>query len=98
ADDVRFFAILELLRRGESTEKIHDKTEITQYFLNVLEKLIQLENKAKGESIDTVSTEFLSHLKENGFSDAWLASVWNVSLERIRTKRKSADIIPVFQM
>ncbi|RWR08621.1 carbamoyl phosphate synthase large subunit [Siminovitchia fortis] len=98
ADDTRFFAILELLRRGASSLEIHEKTGITPYFLDVLTELIQMEKKAKKESFAGVSPEFLRQLKENGFSDAWLASVWDTSLGQIRKKRKDHEIKPVFQM
>ncbi|GIN96171.1 carbamoyl-phosphate synthase arginine-specific large chain [Siminovitchia terrae] len=98
ADDSRFFAILELLRRGVSSGEIHEKTSITPYFLEVLTKIVQMESQAGKEKIDTVSLEFLQQLKENGFSDAWLASVWDTSLSQIRKKRKDHGIVPVFQM
>ncbi|WP_144462371.1 carbamoyl phosphate synthase large subunit [Siminovitchia fortis] len=98
ADDTRFFAILELLRRGASSVEIHEKTGITPYFLDVLTELIQMEKKAKKENFAAVSPEFLRQLKENGFSDAWLASVWDTSLGQIRKKRKDHGVVPVFQM
>ncbi len=98
ADDTRFFAILELFRRGEVSEKIHEKTEINPFFLDVLSKLIQMENKAKKESIDKASPEFLRLLKENGFSDEWLSFIWDTPISQIRKKRKDHDIVPVFQM
>ncbi|RST73025.1 carbamoyl phosphate synthase large subunit [Siminovitchia acidinfaciens] len=98
ADDIRFFAILELLRRGVTTKEVHQETNIHPFFLEVLAELIRMENIAKEENIDTISPELLRQLKENGFSDAWLASIWDTSLDHIRNKRKEFDVEPVFQM
>ncbi|MFD1706629.1 carbamoyl phosphate synthase large subunit [Siminovitchia sediminis] len=98
ADDVRFFSIIELLRRGEPVETIHDQTKIHPYFLHVLSDLVKLENKAKNETMETINPGFLKLLKENGFSDTWLASIWNVSLKQLKEKRKEYEIMPVFQM
>jgi carbamoyl-phosphate synthase large subunit len=98
ADDRRFFSILELMRRGASGKEIHEATEIDMYFLACLEKLIQLETEAKKASLASVSPEFLRHLKENGFSDQWLANIWGATLAEVRDKRKQEKITPVFQM
>lgn len=97
-DDMRFFAILELMRRGTSSEKIHETTKINMFFLACLADLIECENLAKQEKIETVSPEFLTQLKIKGFSDEWLAKIWNAELIQVRNKRKEHNIIPVYNM
>lgn len=98
ADDVRFFSILELMRRGVSSKEIHQTTQINMYFLDCLQELVQLEAEAKQESMGTVSPEFLRNLKEKGFSDQWLAKIWNTTLSEVREKRTKENITPVYQM
>lgn len=98
ADDVRLFAILELMRRGVSSGDIHESTQINMYFLDCLKELVQLEAAAKQESMEKVSSEFLRNLKEKGFSDQWLAKIWNTTLAEVREKRIKEKITPVFQM
>ena len=72
-NDERFFAILELMRRGISNLDIHLTTEIQLFFLDHLSSLIELENQAKETTLNTVNQPLLKELKEYGFSDEWLA-------------------------
>src|SRR5690606_9217202 len=98
ADDRRFFVLLELLRRGVSVETLHEATKITPYFISVLEKLIELEKLAKETTLDTITKETFQLLKENGFSDEWLAHIWGKTLTDVRNKRKELQIHPVFHV
>ncbi|MCZ0755980.1 carbamoyl phosphate synthase large subunit [Anoxybacillus sp. J5B_2022] len=97
-DDRRFFAILELFRRGETTETVHVLTKIDRFFLNSFYQLIALEQKAKETDLVNVDEPTLRLLKEKGFSDAFLANVWNVSEQNVREKRKQFGIIPSYKM
>ncbi|MBS4207401.1 carbamoyl phosphate synthase large subunit [Bacillus sp. FJAT-50079] len=97
-DDRRFFSILELLRRGVLIQDIHDETKIQLFFLKQVEGLIEMEHEAKKATIDAVSPSLLSQLKNNGFSDEWLAKTWEVPLKTLRQKLKEADLAPVYHM
>lgn len=97
-DDMRFFAILELMRRGTTAEEIHEKTKITMFFLDCLAGLIAMENQAKKETVETVRTEFFKELMVNGFSDEWLAMKWKTDMKKVRKKRKTLGISPVYNM
>lgn len=98
ADDRRFFILLELLRRGIPAETLHEATKITPYFISVLEKLIKFEKLAKETTFDTITKETFQLLKENGFSDEWLAHIWGKTLTDVRNKRKELQINPVFHV
>ncbi|MBS4203472.1 carbamoyl phosphate synthase large subunit [Lederbergia citrea] len=97
-DDLRFFAILELIRRGISIQDIHEATKIQLFFLETLVLLIDLEEQARKEKIDNVSRDFLLKLKTNGFSDQWLAKIWKTDLKKIREILKEEQISPVYNM
>lgn len=97
-DDRRFFAILTLMRRGVSIVEIQERTGIHLYFLTCFYNLIQLENKAKSNTMNTVQTEFLQELKEFGFSDEWLAETWQTDLQTIRQYLQEKGITPAFHM
>lgn len=97
AHDDRFFAILELLRRGIPVERIQEKTAIADLFLGCFQRLIRLENKAKAVSLDDAGARLLAELKQNGFSDEWLAAVWDIDLEAVRTRRKQLGITPSYE-
>ena len=98
ACDLRFFAILELLRRGISIEEIHEKTKINDFYLKSWAYLIALENEVKSSTLETITEEQLKCLKINGFTDEWLAQVWNVTLADVRNKRTQWSIVPSYKM
>ncbi len=97
ADDRRFFVLLELLRRGTTVEQLHDVTKVTPYFLTIMERLITLEKGAQATSFEQVTADQLLTLKQSGFSDEWLASVWGLTLEALREKREQYHIRPSFE-
>ncbi|QOY34137.1 carbamoyl phosphate synthase large subunit [Anaerobacillus isosaccharinicus] len=98
ADDLRFFAILELLRRGATTEEIHLSTKINYFYLDSWKFLIEQEQAAQELSLLTVTKVQLQQLKINGFSDEWLAKVWKVSEDDLRKKRHDYNIHPSYKM
>lgn len=97
-DDRRFFAILELFRRGETIDAVYEWTKIDRFFLNSFYQLIELEKKAKETSLDEIDEATFRLLKEKGFSDAFLAEAWNVKESDVREKRKQLGIVPSYKM
>src|SRR5699024_1266346 len=76
-DDQRFFAILELLRRGYSMENIAKTTKIDRYFLQAMQTLVQLEQTAEQiTNVQTVTVDQLIAFKEAVFTNDWLAKTW----------------------
>lgn len=96
--DQRVFALLELLRRGESIQLIHEKTKIDLFFLNRFKSLTEVENQIAKLGIERVSASELRYLKEKGFSDAYLAKEWKVCEKQVRELRKKHGIAPVYKM
>ncbi|KIQ94366.1 Carbamoyl-phosphate synthase arginine-specific large chain [Anoxybacillus thermarum] len=97
-EDRRFFAILELLRRGIATEQIYEWTKMDLYFLTRFAQLIALEQQAKETTLHSIDEQTLRMLKEKGFSDAYLAYIWNVDEKDVRQKRKAYGIVPAYKM
>lgn len=99
ADDKRLFSILELLRRGVSIKDVHDQTAITMYFLESLQVLVSLEQEAIQAKTDGRHAHLLlKKLKENGFTDSWIAAQWGMSSQELRTMRKEKGIHPGYLM
>ena len=92
--DDTIFAISELFRRGESVESIHEITAITEYFLKTIKGIIDFE-KVIAENKDT---ETLKKAKKIGFSDKFIAKLWNVKEIEVYEKRKAENIRPVYKM
>lgn len=97
-DDQRFFILLELIRKNVDTEELHQVTKIDHFFLSYLKKLVHLEKQLADKNLESVSKEELQLYKEKGFSDVFLASVWNTSEKDVRSKRKSFNIKPAYKM
>ncbi len=99
----RTMQIRNAFKLGASVAEINDITKVDPWFLTQIEKLVTLENRTEGQSLDSINTKDLHELKQNGFSDvqiSWLLSKdgKTVTEEQVRTKRKEAGLVPVFKM
>ncbi len=96
--DERFFVLIELLRRGETMEAIHQLTKIDLFFLQIFNRLVAMEKDILAATLETVEQKSLQLWKEKGFSDEFLASAWSCTELDVRNKRKALDILPVYKM
>ena len=92
--DDNIFAIAELMRRGETVEKIHEITQITAYFLEAVRNIVEMERKvASSRDLDTFKAA-----KTMGFSDKFIAKLWGVKEIEVYNLRKEHNIFPAFKM
>ena len=89
------FAITELLRRGVSVREIHEATMITDLFLESIQKIVAMEKKLS-ENVHDI--EVLKEAKKMGFSDPYIAKLWNEDEIEVFNLRKEKDIFPIFKM
>lgn len=89
------YAVFELIRRGESLEKLHEVTMITPLFLESFKKIVDTEKRLR-ENIGSV--EALREAKIMGFSDKYISQLWNIPETDIYFRRKENGITPVFKM
>ena len=93
--DDTIFCVSELLRRGESVDKLHKVTKITAYFLDSIVKIIAMENKLKANVMDEAT---LKEAKVMGFGDKFVAKLWNVAEIDVYNFRKEKEMFPVYRM
>ncbi len=93
--DDNIFAIAELMRRGETVEALHDATAITAYFLQSVKKIIDAEADIKNNKGDYKTLE---NAKKIGFSDKFIAKLWNMPETEVYAMRKEHNLFPVFKM
>ena len=93
--DDNIFAIAELMRRGESVEKLHEITKITAFFLEAIHNIVEMETKVAAAKGDM---EVFKAAKAMGFSDKYLAKLWDMKEIEIYALRKEHNIFPVFKM
>lgn len=95
ADDERIYILGEALRRGITSEEIHQLTKIDRLFLEKMTGIIEFENTLKEQKGDI---DVLKRAKLLGFSDTHIARLWQVTSDDIYNKRKEENIIPVYKM
>ena len=89
------FAVCELLRRGVSVSRIHELTMITELFLESYKKIVDMEKKLK-ENVNSI--DVLREANKMGFSDGFIAELWNLKEFEVYERRKKNGITPVFRM
>ena len=89
------FAVVELLRRGETIEKIYNVTKITPLFLESFKRIVEMEEILKAKPMDAKA---LGAAKILGFADAYIAKLWGVNEADVCNVRKENGIKPVFRM
>ena len=89
------YAITQLLRLGVSVEELHEATKITALFLECLERIVKMENLLKEKKGDE---KVLHAAKKMGFSDRFIAKLWETDELSVYQQRKAAGITPVFRM
>ena len=93
--DDNIFAVAQLLRLGTSVEELHEITKITRLFLDSIAKIVTME-KTLRENVDNL--DIFREAKKMGFSDKFIAKLWNKKELEIYRLRKEQNIFPVFKM
>ncbi len=93
--DDNIFAIAQLMRMGVGVDELFKVTQITPYFLEAIERIVHAEEEVKANINDL---ETLKKVKKMGFSDKFIAKLWNTDEMSVFNMRKSNGIMPVFKM
>jgi len=93
--DDTIYAVTELTRRGYTVEKLHKLTAITEIFLETIADIVKAE-KLLSENKGDIET--LKKAKAMGFSDKFIAKLWDKSELDIYNIRNENDIFPYYRM
>ena len=93
--DDNIYAIAELLRRGETVQKLHEVTMITELFLESIARIVAMEKTIAAAPGDLA---VLRQAKVMGFSDAFISRLWGMKEVELYRLRKANGIVPVFPM
>ena len=93
--DDNIYAIAEVIYHGASVEQIHKITQITPFFLEAIKRIVDMEETLK-ENVNDLET--LIAAKKMGFSDKYIAKLWNQAEMDIYNFRKANNVFPVFKM
>ncbi len=89
------FAVAQLLRNGVSVEKIHKVTLITSLFIDAVKRIVDMEIVLETKPDDE---RILLAAKKMGFSDKYIAKLWNKKEIDIYEFRRKKGIRPNFRM
>ncbi|MDO5307990.1 MAG: carbamoyl-phosphate synthase large subunit [Planctomycetia bacterium] len=93
--DDRVYAISQLLWLGVDPSVICDITQIDMFFIDKIKKIVDFERELESNEHNA---EYLYHAKRMGFSDAYVAELWQTSEESIYRQRKAQGLFPVYKM
>jgi carbamoyl-phosphate synthase large subunit len=96
-NDRRMWALFRALRRGWTTETLHELTKIDPWFLQQFAEIEQLRRMAALGEFRDMSTDLLRTLKRTGFSDADIAAVHGVGEELVRQRRLDEGLVPAYK-
>lgn len=93
--DDRIFAITQLIRNGVDLGIICNSTQMDMLFLEKFKKIVDCEKELAACRFDK---EMLLKSKKMGFSDMYIAKLWNSTEEDVYNFRLSHNISPVYKM
>ncbi len=93
--DDRIYAIAELLRRKIDAGLICDETQIDMLFIEKIRHIVELE---KYLAENPMSPAAMAIVKKFGFSDRYIAEVWNTTEEAVWQMRRAQNLRPVYKM
>ena len=92
--DERIFAIAEAFRRSARVDDLYQLTKIDRFFLEKIYNIVKFERTIVNNENNV---DVLKQAKVLGFSDGYIAKVWNTNEEEIYKLRKQNNIYPVYK-
>ena len=96
ASSTRFFYLYEAFKKGLSVVEARKLTKITEFFLSEIKFLADFEIRLAAYNWMNLPDEMLLDAKKYGFSDKYLAKLFNVPERNIREKREELNCIATF--
>ena len=94
-DDMRMWRIAEAIRRGVSYEKIHEITQIDEWFIDKFAIIVEMENALKSEEL---TPELLKEAKRMEFPDNVIAQLTGKTEQEIHDMRHANGIVAAYKI
>src|SRR5207253_617205 len=95
-NDLRLWALMTALRRGETPETLAEWSGIDSFFLNKLRKIVDCERQLL--QAPELTPAIARRAKRLGFSDRQMGTLMDEMPERIRDRRHAWNIRPTYKM
>jgi carbamoyl-phosphate synthase large subunit len=96
-NDRRMWALFRALRRGWTTETLHELTRIDPWFLQQFAEIEELRRMAALGEFREMSADLLRTLKRTGFADSDIAAIQGVGEELVRQRRTDEGLVPAYK-
>ncbi|KHD38744.1 carbamoyl phosphate synthase large subunit [Clostridium acetobutylicum] len=96
-DDERIFAIAEAFRRGVDVKQIHEVTEIDNWYLNGINRIIDMEKELQDENNKDKDKSIIK-AKKMGFTVSEIARITSIDEGKIKNILNVNNVKPVFKM
>ena len=93
--DDNIFAIAQLLRHSHTVKEIAEITKITPFFIESFKKITDMEKKLSNNKLNL---NLLKEAKEMGFSDKFIARLWETSENEVFDIRRKEKLFPAYRM
>ena len=97
AGPYRILYIADAFRQGWTLNQVHELTSIDPWFLAHIEKIVAQEARIITQQLKDIRYEQMFDYKRQGFSDARLAQLLDVSERKARAHRHKLNIRPVYK-
>jgi carbamoyl-phosphate synthase large subunit len=93
--DGRIVTVQQALRKGATIEQAFDATKIDPWFLDQIVLINEIADDVAAAPV--LTEDVIVHAKNDGFSDAQIAQLRNLTESDVRHQRYAANIRPVFK-
>jgi len=95
-NDLRLWALMAALRRGETPQTLAEWSGIDQFFLDKLRKIVYCERQLL--QVPELTPAIARRAKRLGFSDRQIGTLLDEMPERIRDRRRAWNVRPTYKM
>ena len=88
----RQFIMYEAIRKGATSQILHERTHIKPWFIQQMAELVELEEKLLSYKGKPIPDSLLMQAKKDGFADCYIAKILDISEEKIRKQRISLGV------
>ncbi|WP_324778522.1 carbamoyl-phosphate synthase large subunit [Thiobacillus sedimenti] len=93
----RIWYVGDAFRVGMSLEEVHAVSKIDPWFLDQIQRLIEMETSLAGRALKDLGRDELRELKRAGFSDRRLARLLDTDQHAVRARRHELALHPVYK-
>ncbi len=95
--DERFFLIYEAMLKGMTVEEVVRMTSISRYFIEQMREIADCEIELSKYAFPSLPPDLLKKAKLSGFSDSYLARLFNTTEKNVRNARRAIGMKASFQ-